>query len=1206
MTRSDKTATQIRPAAVLAATAAALTLLLLLAPTGASAAFEQVGCFAGTGKDQCASVAKEAFGEEVQLGGVSSMAVNRNGAGGVPAGTVYAVRRGAAVAMYYPKTGDGLEFKESWDVTLKETYSRCGPLLGMKEVEGKEVAEHPCKPVPQNGPSHGSIAVDQATGNVYVSGDEGVTAMPMVTVYTPDGSEVITRFGERAPANSTVAESPDKVHNLYLGGIAVDGSGTVYLFDGNFSTFYSRLMVFEPATPGKFDHYEYVGEVLARAGSGTGYPTLPVLDDAGHLYVLSHAAKRIEEFVPQSPAAYPAPIATPICSYEFSKGGIDSIAVNPTNGEVFFYSYKTPKAVRRLGTCDEASGKFAESEPEPLFPEAITPAPERGDLYALAFDPGRVLSPSRPTGALYGAAPGPVPDSGVGTGELGQSSLGYIFGHPEKKDPEVESESVDHVTASAATLRATVNPNGFITTYAFQYLTEAEYEANPPGERFLGASQVPQGGAEISGEPGGKAVATNLSGLLPDTAYRFRAIATSHCAGGESPVCEGAGEAKSFHTYSLETPGLPDHRTWELVSPVQKHGGQVYPVDPGRGSCAGECKPGFNGGSYPRQSTADGDAVTYEGSSFGEVGGAEANSFVAHRTAAGWQTSVPTPPLFAGRSSGRYAAYSPDLARALIEQAHPTLSSSAPAEYANLYSQTIAEPFALEPLLSAAPEVRTPGEPEELVIRYAGSSADLSRVFFEANEVLTPEATEAAPAAPPLSASEFDLYEWIPATGQITLVNVAPGNGSVIAHASFVGAGSAHGTSADGSRVFFKDASGQVYLRIGTAETHKVSDPSPFLAASADGTEAVLKDGCLYDVAGATCTDLTQGEGGFVGIVGQSEDLSHLYFVDQAVLPGAGENSEGDSAQAGKDNLYAWVDGTTSFVATLAPADGGGGIGFDPISDWEPSPARRTAEASPAGRYLAFMSVASLTGYDNSGLCGADPKDNTKPGPGLCTEVFLYDSQTGSLSCPSCNPSGVAPRGRSTLPRIYGGEMFGQSRYLLDNGRLYFDSQDALLLVDTNENVEDVYQHEPQGLGNCERPEGCLSLISSGHEPIDSNFVAVNVGSDGTPGGADVFFTTRDRLVAKDKDELLDLYDAREDGGIPAETELARTECQGEACQPQTSAPNDPTPGSSTFEGAGNVNEAKGKKHAKKHKKKHAKKNQAHKRAAKRNRGGAK
>ena len=95
----------------------------------------------------------------------------------------------------------------------------------------------------------------------------------------------------------------------------------------------------------------------------------------------------------------------------------------------------------------------------------------------------------------------------------------------------------------------------------------------------------------------------------------------------------------------------------------------------------------------------------------------------------------------------------------------------------------------------------------------------------------------------------------------------------------------------------------------------------------------------------------------------------------------------------------------------------------------------------------------------------------------------------------------------------------------------------------------------------------------------------------------------------KDKDELVDLYDARENGGIPAESEVARSECQGEACQAAIVPPNDPTPGSSSFEGAGNVDERKASKKHKHKKHKHAKQQKSAKHAhgrANHNRGGAK
>jgi hypothetical protein len=70
-------------------------------------------------------------------------------------------------------------------------------------------------------------------------------------------------------------------------------------------------------------------------------------------------------------------------------------------------------------------------------------------------------------------------------------------------------------------------------------------------------------------------------------------------------------------------------------------------------------------------------------------------------------------------------------------------------------------------------------------------------------------------------------------------------------------------------------------------------------------------------------------------------------------------------------------------------------------------------------------------------------------------------------------------------------------------------------------------------------------LISPGTGTVDSNFLAMD------ENGANVFFTTRDRLVPADTDELLDLYDAREGGGgFPGGSEVGASECGGEACRP--------------------------------------------------------
>lgn len=1178
-------------AARLAPVAAALLCLGLLVASPASAAYEPVGNFAGT-PGVLHPEGFKGWPEEVQLGGVGGMAVNYTGAGGVAKGTVYAAIHGASggsthIARYNP---DG-SFGESWTFTENQN-----PLNGaVKERCGPE--GDPAHPVCESNSSAAiraiDIDVDESTGNVYVYDGES-SGIKRIHVYSPDGSKLLAEFGEDG-AGETTAASPGKLHGTFgaPGGIAVNASGDVYLFDYNHSDNYHRLMVFEPQSPGDYEHYVYAGpshDIQAGVGQETIRAERPVADAAGDIYVAEEEGR----FAKLDPAQ---PSAPPLCTFNFAKGGVISITVNPIGGEVFFSSSKERETIHELSSGCNGEGKFTETS-------KISFAPKRTEISGLAFDPGREFGAGRPAGVLYAGAP-----SGEGGKTEGkdldrkeESSLGYVFSQPPEIPPVVESESFSHVGTTTAELAAQINPKGSATRYAFQYETEAAYQANEAGERFAGASETPPGGAVVGEGTEAVAVAASLVGLKADTAYRFRVLATSHCSTeDEEKVCEGTGEAIGFKTFALETPGLPDKRVYELVSPTDKLGGQVLPADPRLKGCGEPCtKPGAGYNRFPMQSAPAGNAIVYEGTAFdAEDSALIENEYIAHRDPkAGWKSTNLTPTqLFSRGNNGGYKAFDAELSRGVLGQGRglPALSPEAPGAYEDLYSQPSTEPLALAPLLSEDLFAEKPPtrSAEEFALRYAGASADLSRIFFEANDALSEE-TPFAPEALDGGKTKFNLYEY--SEGTLSLVNVMPGN-TMTEPWPEGSAGGAQLISKDGNRVFFSDGSGQVYLREDGETTREIStegvpDPGRFLAASADGSQVLLQNGHLHSIEGGEPTiDLTEGKGGFEGIAGQSEDLSRIYFVDTAVLDEE-PNDQGEVAEAAKHNLYAWDEGEgTHFVAQLAAAgDNNGGV-FG--GDWRAVPSERTAEASPHGRYLAFLSQAPLTGYDNTGLCPISQGEVEGP----CKEAFLYDSATGRLSCVSCNPSGEHPLGFSTL-RLMGSTppYLPQPRYLTDEGRLYFDSRDSLVPADTNDGIEDVYEYEPKGAGDCQREAGCASLISAGTGVVDSNFLAMD------ESGANVFFTSRDQLVLRDKDELIDLYDAREEGGIAAETEVARTECQGEACQASVSAPNDPTPGSSTFQGAGNVKE-EGK--AKKHKKKHANKH-THKRAAKHNRGGAK
>jgi hypothetical protein len=1184
-------------------------------------------------------------------------------------------------------------------------YERCRPANG--DV---------CAPQLGSGPFHeegvgyffgpAGVAVDQSTGYVYVLNkvqtvDHG-REHNLIEVFSADGSEVIARFGDSPVEGETIATNPEKITAPVS--IVVDESGTVYVGAGlqfQFEGYPMRVMCFRPETPGDYHHYAYCGR---SHDLQTEYPQNLALDDAGHLYWAN------QEVIQERSLAEPN--AAPLCTLNVS-GALGSMTANPLTGEVFYFNRtESKRGVYRLKPCNTETGKFASAQAR------VTASPPFGIVSALALNPTLSWGPNRPLGVLYGAD-----ESRHVIENVEHQGLGYILAQAEVHPPAVVSESVSNTRTTSTILHAEVDPHGFTTNYVFQYLSEAQYEANPPSERFSGAMEEPIGGGEIGSGGVGEA-STAIAGLQSDTVYRFRVVATSQCDAETGEPCVAEGEALAFATYPFYAPGLPDHRAYELVTPARKFGGEVIPSEPGIASCGRECKPESQGNAiYPVQSAPDGNAVSYVGQPFNPLEGAvNYDSYVSRRTEAGWRTTALIPALPPGEVA--QLAFDRTLSRGL-------LGFEAPGD-SRLEIQDTTDPSSTTPL-ATEPNHRSAGE---LRLSYGGHSADFSRIFFAANDSLT-EATPFAPEPPDPGASHNDLYEWH--EGQLTLVNVLPGNAGVVEGAKFVsGSPDTYAVSEDGSTVFFKDEAGNLYARIGGTETVRVSQsqrssPDPvgfkkpqFWTASADGSRVLFSSSeelnddagtgpivqslsssagagsftlsyegqtsapialdtgsnpkkptaeevrealeglsaigagevsvvgnlgggftirrtgamaasdalieangsglsggglslntsrpgtALYEWHEGTLTDLSlPGGGGFQGLVGESEDLSRIYFVDTEVLAtneGAGLDSEGNPqlAEAGKNNLYSWNGGEARFVAILGSSDDGGNGGAG-LQDWTADPAARTAEASPSGRFLAFVSQASLSGYDNVGPCGQSlnaEKTEYITVQAPCNEAFLYDSATGKLTCASCNPTGEAPLGKSTLRRIEGvPERLGQPRYLTDEGRLYFDSQDSLVARDTNEGVEDVYEHSPQGAGaegTCEREAGCTRLISAGTEAVDSNLIAVD------ETGKNVFFDTRDELTLKDNDELLDVYDAREGGGIGAETEVARVECQGEACQPQVYAPNDPTPGSSSFEGAGNVKEeVKAKKHKKHKHKKHGKKKR-HARAAKRNHGGAK
>lgn len=418
--------------------------------------------------------------------------------------------------------------------------------------------------------------------------------------------------------------------------------------------------------------------------------------------------------------------------------------------------------------------------------------------------------------------------------------------------------------------------------------------------------------------------------------------------------------------------------------------------------------------------------------------------------------------------------------------------------------------------------------------------------------------------------------------------------------------------SGDGSQVFFTD---EERLTVGSGALRGKPDLYEF------------------DLDSDTLTDLTppvKGESAAVRglVLGAGEDGTSVFFVANGVLssgaraenaeqtehavPGGCEaNGEATPPLDATCNLYVeHYDTQTSvweepqFIAVLSNED---------QPDWEGPKlgadlGEITSQVSPSGSYLAFMSDRSLSSFEGHRYDNRASALGAEGTP--AEEVYVYDAQSNAVVCASCDPSGARPTGvydpagsginpeglgllvdrpktwegkwlAGSVPgwtKIHGDYAQYQSRYLSNNGRLIFDSPDALVSADTN-GKEDVYEYEPAGVprGKHEctsqsatfsaRAAGCVGLISSGTSTHESAFLDASVsggegpeGKELSEGAGDVFFVTAEKLVPQDADSAFDVYDAHECTTSSPCIPPARTEtpaqCEASSsCRPYTPAP---------------------------------------------------
>ncbi len=800
--------------------------------------------------------------------------------------------------------------------------------------------------------------------------------------------------------------------------------------------------------------------------------------------------------------------------------------------------------------------------------------------------------------------------------------------------PLLATQSALPVGYDEATLRAKVNPSGLLTTYRFEYLTEEEYEAN--GETFAGAQSTPEG--EIPPGDGEVAIEVPVTGLAQGTVYRFRIIVENATLTVEGPPqafetlvrppvqnCENAEYRTGLSAL------LPDCRAYELVTPPQTISAPGAFSGPSGGARF------FNSWLVAPRGPGAGESVAFRGF----VARVDGHFFRAERgpgahPEGGWESeqSGLTFVQGAGLAGGAQGGVSPDQRywlHQVFEHDVPSELAFPIATYMRVPSGQASRDCAPEP--EATFELADPTRQFELVGcgtlgtdpeaagRYIGAGG--THVIFTSKEPLEgdspPAGTEAIydreagkataevvslkPDGTAFGAGEDARYIANTEDGAAVVFTVADtlyvhrsGETTVVAEG-----GTYAGISTDGERVFFID------------DTYTPTIENPMIAAGlfacdVDVDEDVEADPC----AGPGAHEPTEIAPNSV-FVNVSADGSHAFFLSEDALPGVEPNEKGKEAEDGETNLYAWDGTDTHFVALLHPQDL---LGFskeagqetfnEDLLQWtnaipgqrqlgaayEMGRAFSPTRSTPDGEVLVFQSHAKLTGYDNE-----------EKG-----EIYRYvaDSAPGpQLSCVSCSPSGAPHASASDALLQSTGEVINADTLVPnvtdDGSAVVFESSDTLLPEDANATL-DVYEWKAfgtEGPGGdvCQRPGGCLALISTGQSEEFTYLFGM------TADGEDVFIFTREELAGADISASFSLYDARVLGGIPDPP--AKAPCEGDACQPPgTPPPLLPAPATT---GTGNGNEeakpprrcAKGKHRVKgrcvpkKHRKRSSKKQKA-------------
>jgi hypothetical protein len=689
--------------------------------------------------------------------------------------------------------------------------------------------------------------------------------------------------------------------------------------------------------------------------------------------------------------------------------------------------------------------------------------------------------------------------------------------------PVIGAETFSDVGSSSATLHATVDPGGAPTTYYFQYGPTTSYGSTTPVQSAGGGS------APVS-------VQAVIEGLTPASPVHFRAVATN--AGHPA----GVGTDTTFDTLPAAIPGLPDGRTYELVSPPENGDSSVVPHH-GEGvrAAADGHALAYLTTIPPTGGTGQGEPPPHEESTGVETKSGD-NQYLAERSGgAGWKAVNIQPTGVAPEDNSRdepspgYRAFSADLSEAVIESTEPLTGSAPASRYAGLYSRTTAA-GALTPLFTRTPPSHP--APPAFETNYVGASANGSHQLFEANDALLEGTSPLAGELNVLAAAEAVNPLYDRTAGSLLPVDVLP-DGQLAAQAAYgspkVGLNARirhrldHVISADGSRIFWTDTSTAVTTEDPAGLTRlfvRENDASP-------GASTVQIDASEVPAgAGATETREREERSGAGTFMTASADGTKVYFTDDRDL------TADANAAPGEPDLYEY---------NFEPAPGQPHLTdltttVQDIGAHEHAHVMGVLGASEDGTYIYFAAAGALAPNTQPQACAPPPptyNQSNSPcnvyalhvgeSPNLVAIVTWSDGEGGAT-----DESQGAIRTTSQPYEAESGDwvpVLGDrlAEVSPDGRHLVFESIADLTGFDGG-GTREIYLYGYGSGVTCVscNPDGSVVLGTeeySRHFELAESFEPTYAFRDMSASGNRVFFNSKEALVPEDQNNRTDVYE---------------------------------------------------------------------------------